>query len=103
MKGQMHKDVLELLPFFFHLERASLQRVMEALAELVNDTFPASSHDLQKHSTQDRDYRRLLLQIMSGGVRAAEDTRDVSPLLEVWFCHASIPPALYQTVVAMAN
>ncbi|KAK9867398.1 hypothetical protein WJX84_001490 [Apatococcus fuscideae] len=62
--------------------QAMLRVLLDPVAELVNDTFPASSHDLQKHSTQDRDYRRLLLQIMSGGVRAAEDTRDVSPLLE---------------------
>ncbi len=56
---------------------------MDALADLVNDTFPTSSHDLTKGSTQDAEYRRLLLLIMSGAVQAAEDKIDVTSILEV--------------------
>ena len=56
---------------------------MDALADLVNDTFPTSSHDLSRGSTLDAEYRRLLLLIMSGAVKAAEDKLDVTSLIEV--------------------
>ena len=83
MHGQLKREALAMLPQLFHLSEAHVQRLMEALAELVNDAFPSSSHDLQAGSTQDTEYRRLLLLVMSGAVRAAEDKKDVSTLLEV--------------------
>ncbi|KAK9839902.1 hypothetical protein WJX74_000152 [Apatococcus lobatus] len=86
LRGPMHahlkREALGLLPQLFSLPEVQMQRVMDALADLANDSFPSSSHDLQEGSTQETEYRRLLLLIMSGAVRAAEDKRDVSSLLE---------------------
>ena len=83
MYAQLKREALAMLPQLFSLPEAHVQRLMNTLADLVNDSFPSSSHDLPKGSTQDTDYRRNLLLIMSSAVRAAEDKRDVSALLEV--------------------
>ena len=83
MHGQLKREALAMLPQLFHLSKVHLQRLMKALAELVNDSFPSSSHDLQERSSQDTEYRHLLTLVMSGAVRAAGDKKDVSTLLEV--------------------
>lgn len=72
-----------MLPLILRMSQEHVKRIVQAVADLVNDTFPARSHDLQSGSTQDAEYRRVLILIMSGAVKAAEDKQDVTPLLEV--------------------